>query len=957
MNPHIQRFSRILIVPVALAWLVACAAAPETTAPPPAPTADTAAETLPTPTTATDTEASAEAIAPASETRTIQHAMGQTEITCSPQRIVTLGQGATDSLLALGVKPVGIVDPWGGEWYDYLADQVEGIPSLGSELEPNLETIVSLNPDLIIGSKIRHEAIYDQLSEIAPTVFAETIGRVWQENMLLYAEAACLEDEAAKLVAAWDERIADFREKMGDKLATEVSLVRFRSDEARIYTTGFPGSILHDAGLARPEEQYFPIEEWDEAPQVITLSKEQIPMMDGDVMFYMVSDWGNTEATELQEDWIDEPLWQTLSVVQSGQTYPVNEQHWNLGGGVQAANRLLDDLYQFFLEQTDAAAAPADIFNRPPSVTVVETTADTRLIAHALGQTSIPANPQRIVSLDDALTDSLLALDLTPIAATTYYGLESFSPHLAPGLAEAANIGQFGSPNLEAIAALKPDLILSNAWTAEENYDLLTEIAPTVVFTDEYSYPLLQAVGRTVGKEAQAEARLRVYEQKADAARAALEAAIGDQTVALLRVFGQELRIEGGIGYTGPVLWDALGLTPHPIVKMDEWNETVSLELIPQLTADILLLMPEIDGEARTKELLASPLWQQLPAVRNGQVYTLNGYNHWLTIGILANEYSIDNLLEVLVANNAPASENSSSFPMTIEHKFGSTTVEAEPQRVISLGYSEQDPILALGVTPIAVRDWFGDQPYGVWPWAQDKLGDAQPELLQMPFGELNYEFLASLRPDLFVATHSGITAEEYEILSQIAPVLAQPGDYEDFGVPWQEQTILIGRALGREPLAEELVRDVEAQIAAAADPAFNEATIAWLTPAEGVGEFWATGEHTPPFRFFAALGLRGVPEIAELIGDQSSLRISSERLDLADASVLIVRAPTQEALDEIKANAVFQQLNVVRDDQVIYFVGDDPVYGAISFSTVLSLPYVVDELVPQLLEAVERAR
>jgi iron complex transport system substrate-binding protein len=165
-----------------------------------------------------------------------------------------------------------------------------------------------------------------------------------------------------------------------------------------------------------------------------------------------------------------------------------------------------------------------------------------------------------------------------------------------------------------------------------------------------------------------------------------------------------------------------------------------------------------------------------------------------------------------------PEDAAADGFPVTIEHKFGATTIEKEPQRVISLGYSEQDPLLALGVVPIAIREWFGEQPHAVWPWAQDELGDGEPEVLNMPFGELDFEAIAALKPDLIVATHSGIREEEYATLAEIAPTLAQPGEYPDFGVPWQEQTILIGRAVGREDVAERLVADVEAQIQSAAN-------------------------------------------------------------------------------------------------------------------------------------------
>ncbi|MDZ7727010.1 MAG: iron-siderophore ABC transporter substrate-binding protein [Dehalococcoidia bacterium] len=295
-----------------------------------------------------------------------------------------------------------------------------------------------------------------------------------------------------------------------------------------------------------------------------------------------------------------------------------------------------------------------------------------------------------------------------------------------------------------------------------------------------------------------------------------------------------------------------------------------------------------------------------------------------------------------------------SSFPVSIEHAFGATAIDAEPQRVLTIGYTEQDPVLALGVTPVAVREWFGAQPHAVWPWAQDELGDAAPEVLEMPFGELDYEVIAGLDPDLVVATHSGITEEEYGRLSEIAPTLARPGDYPAFGVPWQEQTRLIGRALGREDRASEIVANTEETIANAAGehPEFDGATIAWASPA-GDGQYWAVGPTTPPMRFLSELGFSMDQELADAIGDRDSLQVSAEQLNLLDADILIFVASTPDEREAFENDSLVQQLDVVQDSRVIFFEGnDDPVYGALSFSTVLSLPYAVDNLVPRLSEA-----
>ncbi|KQZ11836.1 hypothetical protein ASD19_00725 [Microbacterium sp. Root53] len=297
--------------------------------------------------------APAEADAP--ESVTVEHAMGTTDVECAPQRVVTLGQGETDSTLALGVTPVGVVSPWTEDWYDYLPAEVEEAEVVGTEIEPDLEAIAALEPDLILGSKLRHEALYDQLSQIAPTVFTETIGVAWKENVGVYAEALCLEDEGAEIVADYEARAAEIGAALDEagQGDTEVSIIRFMPDQVRIYLTGFPGSVVRDTGLQRPEAQT--VADWEASEQLIEISEERIPEMDGDVIFEMVSadhyaQQGTQTVDEQIERWTSTELWQGLSAVKAGKVVEVDESHWNLGGGIGAANALLADLEAYFAE-------------------------------------------------------------------------------------------------------------------------------------------------------------------------------------------------------------------------------------------------------------------------------------------------------------------------------------------------------------------------------------------------------------------------------------------------------------------------------------------------------------------------------------------------------------------------------------------------------------------------------
>jgi iron complex transport system substrate-binding protein len=292
---------------------------------------------------------------------TVSHALGTTEVPCTPERVVTLGQGQTDTALALGVAPVGVVEPWTDDWYPYLPDEIEQAETVGTELEPDLEQIAALDPDVILGSKLRHEEISEELAAIAPTVFAQTIGYPFLDNVSLWAEALCRPERGDEVLAEFDARTDELAEALGDELDTEVSMIRFMPDQARIYLTGFPGRVLEEVGLARPEAQQ--VDDPAEADQLIEISSERIPEMDGDVIFVMVSTVGEggrtSEETETYDTFTASPLWDELDAVQAGRVHEVDEAHWNLGGGILAATAMVDDLERFLLDETSKTGEPA----------------------------------------------------------------------------------------------------------------------------------------------------------------------------------------------------------------------------------------------------------------------------------------------------------------------------------------------------------------------------------------------------------------------------------------------------------------------------------------------------------------------------------------------------------------------------------------------------------------------
>lgn len=303
----------------------------------------------------------------------------------------------------------------------------------------------------------------------------------------------------------------------------------------------------------------------------------------------------------------------------------------------------------------------------------------------------------------------------------------------------------------------------------------------------------------------------------------------------------------------------------------------------------------------------------------------------------------------------AEASSSGSAFPVTIAHKYGSTTVKSEPKRIVTVGLTDQDAVLALGKVPVGTTEWLGGYKGAVGPWAADKLGSAAaPTVLKDTGTGPQVEKIAALKPDLILAVYGGLTKEQYTSLSAFAPVVAQPKKYNDYGVPWQEQAETIGKALGEPEEAAAAVKSTEDQIAAAVaeHPEFKGASAVMATPYEGMFVF---GSQDPRSHLLTDLGFTLPADLDKVIGDQFGANISKERTDLLDQDAIVwqVVDVTKDA-DKLHKDASYKDLNVVKQGREVY-VNEASDYGnALSMGTVLSLRYVVERLVPQLAAAVD---
>ncbi|MDS1271238.1 iron-siderophore ABC transporter substrate-binding protein [Lipingzhangella sp. LS1_29] len=285
--------------------------------------------------------------------RTVDHAMGETTLESEPDTVVALDTALLDAAIALEATVVGRTQYADGpELRDYLGQAGEtyaGDSDIVGTLEaPDLAEIAALEPDVILSANVRHEDIYDQLSEIAPTVFTETVGAPWKENLELVATALGAEERATQLLADYDERTTELAEEIvaaNGGAAPTVALGRFAGEPTmRLYgPDSFFGVIQQDLGLPGPPDA----PEIPEDQIMAEISQEEILDIDADHIF--VAQWqdGSGESAEQADTFTTNPLWGQLT----GQQHDVDDRSWVSSTSILGAEAVLDDISELLVEQ------------------------------------------------------------------------------------------------------------------------------------------------------------------------------------------------------------------------------------------------------------------------------------------------------------------------------------------------------------------------------------------------------------------------------------------------------------------------------------------------------------------------------------------------------------------------------------------------------------------------------
>lgn len=295
-------------------------------------------------------------------------------------------------------------------------------------------------------------------------------------------------------------------------------------------------------------------------------------------------------------------------------------------------------------------------------------------------------------------------------------------------------------------------------------------------------------------------------------------------------------------------------------------------------------------------------------------------------------------------ADSAPKS-------VAVKHVFGETTVPSPPKRVVSAGFTEHDDLLALGVVPVAVTNWFGDQPFGVWPWAQPKLGSAQPVVLNLDNG-IQVDQIATLKPDLIVAVNAGLDADTYKKLSAIAPTIAQ-SDGEAFFEPWKIQAAAVGQAVFEAEKMQQIVDAVDEKFTAAGK---NNSSFTGKKAILLSGSFFGdTVTATAPgwrTEFLTKMGFSVPDTLASFGVDDHRAAIPRAKLasalDAADVLIWTTESDAEQAA--LLADPTVAGLRATKQNRNVFTTKD--LAGAIAFASPLSYPMVADQLPPLLARA-----
>ncbi|WHX49026.1 iron-siderophore ABC transporter substrate-binding protein [Paenibacillus woosongensis] len=299
----------------------------------------------------------------------------------------------------------------------------------------------------------------------------------------------------------------------------------------------------------------------------------------------------------------------------------------------------------------------------------------------------------------------------------------------------------------------------------------------------------------------------------------------------------------------------------------------------------------------------------------------------------------------------APAAqETNAEYPIVIKHAFGETTIDSKPERVATIQWANHDVVLALGVVPVgfSAANYGVQDDSGLLPWTADKLkelGVNDPNVFQDTDG-LDFEAISDADPDVILAAYSGITQEDYDILSQIAPVVAYPTT--PWLTTWREQVLLNATGMGMKAEGEQLIKDTEKLIKekASEHPQIQGKKVVWVNfSAKDMSKLHIYTPADPRGSFLEELGLVYPESVTKLIADPTSysMNLSAENADMLNDADILIGYGGEDLYNAVKADPLLGKIPAIERGSVV-FIGDGTPLAASGNPNPLSIAYTIDE-------------
>lgn len=293
--------------------------------------------------------------------------------------------------------------------------------------------------------------------------------------------------------------------------------------------------------------------------------------------------------------------------------------------------------------------------------------------------------------------------------------------------------------------------------------------------------------------------------------------------------------------------------------------------------------------------------------------------------------------------------EDATEYPIVIKHALGEAVIESKPERVVTIQWANHDVALALGVVPVgfSAANYGVQDDSGLLPWTAaklDELGVENPNIFQDTDG-LDFEAISDANPDVILAAYSGITQEDYDILAQIAPVVAY--QTSPWVTTWREQVLFNARGMGMEAEGQQLIKDTEALIKEKASqyPGLQGKKVAFANfSAKDLSKINIYTHTDPRGEFLIELGMEYPESIINEVPEGSyNLRLSSENAELLYDADILVGYGDESLYETVKADPVLGKIPAVERGSIV-FIGSGTPLAASGNPNPLSIAYTIDE-------------